>query len=257
MDLNFFHQHGYQILRDVIDPEVATAVRDFLIESYDQALSRLKEELGARDLAELVANIDEESKRPDFATIPHDFRLLMSGHYPLETRLSRQLWQLPRQPRLRRVLEAVFSDQRLFMHMPPMARFILPGNRHAGVPAHQDVSYNKHMSEFVTVWVPLCQIDDACGGVAVYEGSATDRELLSNQQQKFWFEGVPTEGFEKRHCKIDIGDALLLNRWIVHESMPNVSDRIRYSTDMRFFGSGDTSSKHVLDMQDWRVIEPR
>jgi hypothetical protein len=55
---------------------------------------------------------------------------------------------------------------------------------------------------------------------------------------------------------MDVGDALLLNKWIVHESVPNVSSRIRYSIDFRFFSGRDSSSKHLLDMQTWKVIEP-
>jgi hypothetical protein len=38
--------------------------------------------------------------------------------------------------------------------------------------------------------------------------------------------------------------------------MPNVSDHIRFSVDYRFFGRNQTSSKHVLDMQSWKVVAP-
>ena len=52
------------------------------------------------------------------------------------------------------------------------------------------------------------------------------------------------------------GDCLVLNRWVVHGSVANTSDRTRVSTDFRFFPSRETSTKHYLDMQEWRVIDP-
>ena len=57
------------------------------------------------------------------------------------------------------------------MHMPPTARFILPGNSAAAVPPHQDVSYNHHLTDFITAWVPFHPIDEESGGVAVFSGS--------------------------------------------------------------------------------------
>ena len=92
--------------------------------------------------------------------------------------------------------------------------------------------------------------------MAVFEGSGKPVELLEDRDQKFWLKGVPTDGYNKVHCTMDVGDALLLNKWIIHESVANTSNRIRYSIDFRFFSGRESSSKHLLDMQSWRVVEP-
>ncbi len=256
MDLTHFHTHGYQVLPDIIDRDVVQSLVTYLSSDADDALTLLMADLRCNDIVALCQRIDEVAARPDFEKVPKDQRLVMSGHFPIETRLSRTLWQVPKLSVVRSVLETVLNHQQLYMHMPPTARFVLPGNKHAAVPAHQDVSYNKHMSDFVTLWVPLTKIDDECGGVAVFPGSGEPVERLDNFDQKFWLQGVPTQGLPKVHCTMNAGDALLLNKWIIHESMPNLSRRVRYSIDFRFFSASEQSSKHLLDMQNWRVIEP-
>ena len=256
MDLTHFQSHGYQVLPGVIDRETVRSLLTYLAADADDALTLLMADLRCNDVTTLCKRIDETASRPDFDKVPKDQRLVMSGHFPLETRLSRTLWQVPKLAAVRAVLEHVLGGSDLFMHMPPTARFVLPGNKHAAVPAHQDISYNKHMADFVTLWVPLTRIDDQCGGVAVFPGSGQPVERLESFDQKFWLQGVSTEGFPRVHCTMDAGDALLLNKWIIHESVANLSSRIRYSIDFRFFRGRDQSSKHLLDLQNWRVIEP-
>ena len=256
MNLTHFQTHGYQVLKNIIDRDVVQSLLTYLSADADDALTLLMADLRCNDISTLCQRIDEVAQRPDFEKVPKEQKLVMSGHFPVETRLSRTLWQVPRLTAVRSMLETALNHTQLYMHMPPTARFVLPGNKHAAVPAHQDISYNKHMSDFVTLWVPLTKIDDQCGGVAVFPGSGDPVEQLDNHDQKFWLSGVPTDGLPKVHCTMDAGDALLLNKWIIHESMPNLAGRVRYSIDFRFFSGRDLSSKHLLDMQSWRVIEP-
>jgi len=256
MDLSSFQTRGYQVIPGVIDRDVVKSLLTYLSADADDALTLLMADLRCNDIGALCRRIDEVAARPDFEQVPKDQRLVMSGHFPLETRLSRTLWQVPKLATVRKVLEGALNHRELYMHMPPTARFVLPGNKYAAVPAHQDISYNKHMSDFVTLWVPLTRIDDQCGGVAVFEGSGQPVERLESFDQKFWLQGVATEGYPRFHCKMEPGDALLLNKWIVHESVANVSSRVRYSIDFRFFSGREQSSKHLLDMQQWRVIDP-
>lgn len=256
MDLSPFREHGYQVARGLLDPAVVAEVGRFLAGEAEAATAAMAASLGCAGREQVVEAIDRESRRPDFESIAPDLRMTMSGHFPLQARLSPRLWALPRLPAVRAMLEALFNDTRLFMHMPPVARFVLPGNRHAGVPAHQDVSYNKHMSDFVTVWVPMVTIDEACGGVAIFEGSGAEPEHAMSKRDGFWFKPVPSEKYKRVHFPMNVGDALLLNPRVIHGSMPNHSTRTRISVDYRFFGGADHSTKHVLDMQTWKVIEP-
>lgn len=142
-------------------------------------------------------------------------------------------------------------------HAADCEKFILPSNAEAGVPAHQDVSYNRHMSDCLTMWVPLVEIDEFCGGVTVFEGSDATELPTGLNSYGIWNEGVSTEGFDVTNCVPMVpGDVLIFNKLLIHQSMPNVSDRTRFSVDYRFFRESDTSSKHYLDMQSWQVVAP-
>lgn len=256
MKLDFFHQHGYQVLRGVVDPGVLGEVKQFIQQEVDRILAELSDQFGVGDLPEIVRRLKLAAQSPqDVAKDSRQYQG-MTGQTPLELRLSEKLWEIPRLPALRQCVTQALDSEQIYMHMPPMARFVLPGNPNAGVPAHQDISYNKHMENFVTLWVPLVTIDEACGGVAVYEGSNLAQELLDDQTQEIWLKGLSTDGYVERHCTMEMGDALLLNQWIIHQSMPNRSQTTRLSIDYRFFSQPEKTSKHLLDIQRWQVVSP-
>lgn len=232
MDLTPFHTQGYQVLPNLVDRDVVQSLMTYLSADADDALTLLMADLRCNDLSTLCKRIDEIAAGPDFQKVPRDQKRVMSGDFPVETSQSRTLWQVPKLASVRSVLEAALNHTHLYMHLPPAARFVLPGVRQAAIKAHQDVSDNPHLSDFVTLWVPLTKIDDQCGGITVIDGQ------------------------NRIHCRMEAGDALLLSKWIMHESMPNVSGRVCYSLDFQFFTGRDLSSKRLLDMQNWRVIEP-
>lgn len=255
MDLRFFREHHYQVLRGVIDSKIATSVRAFLSKESESTVAELQAAFGVRDYAGLCSAIDAAFTNGKSKELDRDLQLKMTGHFSLQTRLSRELWAIPKLPTVRAVLEDILEDDRLYMHMPPTARFVLPGNVRAGVPPHRDVSYNEHMNGFVILWVPLTRIDEKCGGVGFFEGSQRDR-VKAEGHDGFWLSGVDSSGYPYVHPHLEVGDALLISQWLLHQSSPNVSDHPRFSIDFRFMSSNHASTKHVLDMQKWQIVEP-
>lgn len=215
MNLASFYSVGYQVIPNVV-PEIT--------------------------LAPLLAFLEREASRSD------ESETVKSGHFPLATRLSDTLQEAILTFEIKGFLGEIFPNQQLCMHLPPMARFVSPGNQMAMVPPHQDISYNKHLEDFVVVWIPLTPIDDECGGVCVHKASHTLDEQLTNLSRDVWLEGIPDQGFEKEHCHMNAGDALLFHKQLIHESMPNKSSRTRYSLDLRFFGSNSRSTKPFLNL---------
>lgn len=250
-----FVTHGYVVVRDVLDRSITARLHDHLQSNVDVALAILRESFPFADHKDLNRKVDAVYDDGSLASYPFALQQIMSGHFDLKTRLSAELLALLDSHDLMGLLEDALEAQGLRLHMPPVARFVLPDNRHAGVPAHQDRLYNSHMGRFVTVWVPLVPIDDLCGGVLVHHGR-TDEERVTSPKDRFWFPGLPEQECRKVHCKIGPGDVILLSDMIVHESMPNRSDRIRLSIDYRFFGSHTESTKHFLDVATRTVVAP-
>ena len=255
-----FKADGYQIIRNVIPKDTVIKVRSFLELEVDKALLPAWSELGCNSQSEMLSktkDILEKKSAKTLNDLSDSTKHSITGHFSLETRLSEVLWAIPLSSEFQNVLRTILNSQTLSMHMPPVARFVLPHNIYAGVPPHQDFSYNSHLSDFVTVWIPLVDTDDACGGVTIFKGSGKHAPIpYESGPEEFWLKGIPTFDYQAVHTKMQMGDILVFNKNIIHASRPNNSERIRYSLDCRFFGSQDTSTKHYLNLQTKKVVSP-
>ena len=255
-----FETKGYQVFEQVIPLEYIESCRAFLAEQIEATLKPVQDEIGCQsdaDILSFIKKINEEPNGLGIESLSKATRDTLSGHFSLEARMSTLLQEIACSTKLVSILKTILKSSKVYMHMPPTARFVLPGNIYAGVPPHQDISYNKHMTDFVTVWVPFVDIDEECGGVIIFDGSGQHPEYVVHKQySNFWLEAVPTDGFRPNSCQIKPGDVLILNKLIIHSSSPNKSRRTRISTDFRFFGEGGKSTKHYLDMEIKEVVSP-
>jgi len=261
--------HGFQIFKEVISIEAITSVRQFLEDELAHAIEILAP-LG-------ISGLDFESglkagkllAGPEAEKIEEQVKSLLAGHFPLSSRLSERLWDLPKDSGLQSLLNFVFNGQPISMHMPPVARFVLPGNFGAAVPAHKDFDYNLHLNDFFTFWIPLVDIDRECGGISFYLKSGNHkltfdsefREIESEEvdvlNSRFWLPALSTDSLNKIVCSpIFPGDVVVFNPEVVHGSELNNSSRTRLSVDMRFFRKNFGSRKHFLDLQEWRIVNP-
>jgi ectoine hydroxylase-related dioxygenase (phytanoyl-CoA dioxygenase family) len=258
MTESFFWQFGFEVFRNVVPKEIIYEIAGFLNERIEASVSAAKDEIGCSldsNFVETIADISSGC-RGGVESLTKSTRDTLTGHFPLDVRLSETLWKIPYSEPLRSIIKTILRSENIFMHMPPTARFVLPGNIYAGVPPHQDISYNKHMTDFVTVWTPLVDIDEECGGVTVYEGSGYDNEHpVESLSSEFWQRGVSVDAYKPNHCCMNAGDILILNKFIIHGSRFNQSNKTRISIDFRFFGEHARSNKHYLDIQQRKVFK--
>jgi ectoine hydroxylase-related dioxygenase (phytanoyl-CoA dioxygenase family) len=206
----------------------------------------------------VTALVDRQSN-----VIPEKHMHIFQGHYPLEVRLSETLREFPRFANNHPLLFELLGTKRLFAHMPPTARYVLPRCSLAAVPPHQDISYNRHMDDFCVVWVPLVPIDERCGGMAAYRRTNHVGEVLTGEVlpgANGWLRPIKSADLERAErvvlTPLEVGDAVILGHRTIHESMPNRSNRVRLSCDFRFFGERSHSTKHYLDLASDTVVAP-
>jgi Phytanoyl-CoA dioxygenase (PhyH) len=252
-----FQDEGVVILKGVLPAGACGATHDFLAAALDgmaDLFARYGVATDAPDCGKKVARLLASP------AVPPEDRHVLLGHFPLPVRLDQALWQIPLGLAEPPFLYELLGARRLFVHMPPTARFVLPGNEKAAVPAHQDVSYNKHLGPFCVVWVPLVEIDRACGGMAVYPRTQGRGELFTGDKvapADGWIPGIEVAGLAHVELyPLAPGDVVVMGSETVHESMPNRSARTRLSVDFRFFGDNSRSSKHYLDLAARRVVAP-
>jgi hypothetical protein len=102
---------------------------------------------------------------------------------------------------------------------------------------HQDGIYNYGI-DFITCWVPLMDIGDDVGGLAVtpgsHLGSLYSPDVFRNPGQRVGIpEGaIPDAAWRRPDYKV--GDLLMFHSMTAHAGLPNRSDRFRLSMDVRF-----------------------
>jgi Phytanoyl-CoA dioxygenase (PhyH) len=253
-----FAEEGILVIKQAVPAAVCRATHDYLAGAVNDMAGLFARHGIAADAPDAGAQVARLLDHP--AKVPSEDRHVLLGHFPLPVRLSEALWQIPLALATQPLLYALLGATKLFVHMPPTARFVLPGNVKAAVPAHQDVTYNKHLGPFCVVWAPLVDIDRACGGMAVYPRTQGRGELFTGDAvapADGWIPGVEVAGIERLELyPLAPGDVVIMGNETVHESMPNLSSRTRLSIDFRFFGDNSRSSKHYLDLAERRVVAP-
>jgi hypothetical protein len=259
MDLTMFRDFGYQVIHDILPPNLIAKLLLFIKHEEGLAIAQAMKEIPCSDWELLVEKAEQLADRPDAAAqISFETKRIVSGFIRLEARLSEVFYEIPRNNSIRGILKELLPCEHLRLQMPPSVRFVRPGNTLGFIGAHQDFSYNSHLKRFVVLWIPLVPVDNTCGGVAVYHGTGSMPELLPDHQVTRWIykQTVNLENNKPIALNMVPGDILLLNEFIVHESVPNVSDRTRYSISMRFFGDDFEPTKHYLDLDSWQMITP-
>jgi phytanoyl-CoA hydroxylase len=124
----------------------------------------------------------------------------------------------------------------------------LPGQELlAGAAWHQDSSYygpDTQNSLIITCWMPLVPADATSGCLQVVRGShrlgLVQHEFIDRGGQALW--EVPRALIDQRlvvDCPMQRGDVLLMHNLLMHHSVPNNSETIRWSMDIRYIRAGD------------------
>jgi len=118
---------------------------------------------------------------------------------------------------------------------------------------HQDfVDYDqKDMSDGITAWIPLVDIDNDIGPLRALVGShvggkVTDYEILKDSKSelasdKHKISNDITSKYEQKNIPVNIGDIIYISMNLIHASGQNQSQKIRFSAQGRYF---NILSKH-------------
>lgn len=166
---------------------------------------------------------------------------------PLDAIDDRSFYDVPYHPELldtettQRLLLRVFGEP-VFTFRSLTVRYALPADdRHISLP-HQDHFFIRHTAAFRTLWVPLLPIEPAGGALAVACGSHRaglrrheETDVLSyvlkgRRQRGLPLDDVPHPWHTTTYRP---GDALLFHSHALHWALPNESDSVRISVDVR------------------------
>jgi hypothetical protein len=235
--LRAFHEDGFVVVRDFFTTEELDPVCDEVAGLVDDLARRLRH-------AGRIAD--------DFAGAPFDERLtLLERAFPgaatlihiggvLGPALAR-LWETPR---LLDLVEQLIGPD-IAGHPVWNLRAKTPNNPLATVPWHQDTAYMAAGSENTlqpTAWIPLVDATERMGTLQVVRGGhrhGLRRHRLENERghPRSWYLYIPEDELppgERVVCEMPRGSFLLFNQMVPHRSTENLSERIRWSVDLRW-----------------------
>ncbi|HYR89136.1 MAG TPA: phytanoyl-CoA dioxygenase family protein [Terriglobia bacterium] len=253
-----FDAKGYVLERAFLDGDAVEKARSLLIASKDR-LHWLLEQWVGESISDSGVFARHQARIVEYEArgLPKDLRHYLVGEFDLETRLDRSICGVLSSPSVREQLTRFLDAPQYYIHYPPMVRFKMADVLGSILPAHQDFTYNAHLRDFITVWVPLVDIDDEVGGVILYEGSQHGRSLdhASKGPWAYGLNGSEIHGYTKHHIHMRVGDVLIFPPLMIHESAPHRSHtRVRYSIDFRVFVAPDYTTKSYFDPFGDRVV---
>ena len=240
---------GFHVEETLLTPDDVRRLGSFLEERRRALTDRFEQWIGA-PLSDDESYQRHQARTAEYVArgMEEDFRHYLRGELDLETRLSPDALAFLHDAGTRDRIAELLGFEHFLLHYPPMLRFVPPGAQASAVPPHQDCSYNAHLTDFCTLWIPLTDIDAQCGGVIVYEGSQV-LPPLPHHAEGSWEQGVDVspETYPPHHVEVSAGDGLFFPETLVHQSAQNTSDRIRYSLDLRLIRSPEHTTKSYYD----------
>ena len=224
-------EHGYLLLRGALNRDLVQRVRDDLIAVLHDC------------------NILESPAAPPiWSGGPPPTEEEYMAYYERAVQLD-SFNRLAESAEVRAVMEAIHDgpvqvwEQRLLRIIPPDPDGAAP----LGVGAHQDGSpqLGYLTQDFCTAWVPLTDIDERLGGLAVVPGShrggvraqtgSASSSLRTAKTQTF---EAPSAGEQWVTSTYRPGDLVVFASMTLHKGQPNTSDRLRLSCDFRYQPQG-------------------
>lgn len=233
-----FNEHGYVILRGMIEPEIVQGVRD----SVNQLIERLVDKL-----------IAERKINDPFREEPFETRLYRICKHCLEEapKIYRPELHLEGFYHLffhKKLLHAVGSllGDEIRLYPNYSVRPKLPDFEAVRVLWHQDGGYtdieggNRGVDtlRMVNVWTPLVTATVENGCMQFIPGTHKLGIIPHIQKNEYYLE-IKDEYLQPRLAEaVDIellpGDVVLFHNLLFHQGLPNHSDHIRWSVDWRY-----------------------
>lgn len=254
--IHHYKTQGFAHFKQLIPTSLTTDIKMFLVNEFEKLNRHCKQSYG---VALTDANSVANAYQGNLAARAQAERFLFSGVYPTDVRLHPNVEQILHCKPLQELSKHLLNCDTLFAHVPVMSRYITPHSQTSAVPPHKDNQYNSHLTNFVTVWIPLVNIDSLCGGVNFYpneDSSVKAPTKTKKQDDNYWHEPINVSQLPCVSPHLSVGDVLIFDPNIIHGSAPNNAEHIRYSLDIRLFSERDSSSKYCINLTTGERISP-
>ena len=234
--VEFLRREGYLMVPDVLSPSLF----DTLKAEFDETVDRYARDTQARGLLDELFEAEPFERRLacvcEAVEDPSDLLRQVNGKLRTPGMFAVMIC-----PAILDIVES-FIGPEVFVHPQFNARAKMPNQDATVVPWHQDLGYLEPDAEetfMVNFWIPLVNANRDNGCLEVIAGS--HRMPLAHHETGLGpagnFKGLTEDRLppgERVLCPLEVGGVLLIQHKTLHRSLPNTSDHIRWSLDLRY-----------------------
>jgi phytanoyl-CoA hydroxylase len=233
--IDFFKEQGYLLLPGAVDP----AIFQPLIGEFEAIIEeRARQAHAAGRLAEIYEDAPFERRMAlVYRAMTEEDAADLWGKVHGKNQKTAGMFGIITHPALLDIVESLIGPE-ILAHPQFNSRAKLPHHQATVVPWHQDLGYLREDADetfMVNFWVPLVDAPLESGPLQVIPGS--HRWGLIPHSHVDGYLGIPEPELPPHtvvDCPMAVGDLLLIQHKTVHRSTPNVSDRVRWSLDLRY-----------------------
>lgn len=229
----FYHEHGYLLAEGVI-PRDALDLAQLILERWvDQTIQGwvdsglLTDSLHDVDFAHRLLRAWDAAGHP---------RYLRS---PRRDLVSREMFDFLRHPAVLDIAQDLLDTSEILAHGIFNARPKLPNQKWTDTPWHQDAQYYRDAEHIhvATIWIPLQDVSEFNSCLQVAPGQHRAELYDGHNDEETGFLGLSKEvraALTGQSIAMKAGDALCFTQLTPHGALPNRSDGIRWSMDVRY-----------------------
>lgn len=230
--ISFYREHNYLHARGVIPEELLQLAEKILRRWVDETIEQwVQQGLLSDRFADLVfhhrlVKAWNEAGRPKYLRSPR------------RDLVSMEMFDFMRHPVFLDLAEDLLGNPEILAHGIFNARPKLPDQLWTDTPWHQDAQYytdaaNTHV---ISMWMPLKKVTEYNSCMQVAPGFFQDR-LLEAYDDVSGFIGLSKQDAAKLKpvsVEMEPGDLLCFTQLMPHRALPNQSDAVRWSMDVRY-----------------------
>ena len=153
--------------------------------------------------------------------------------------VCQELFQFMSEPKVIDIAEDLLGTPEVFMHGVFNLRPKLPDQRWTRTPWHQDSQYYPSIAQVHTlsIWMPLQRVTTENSCLQVAEGYHRGDMYAITEDEETGFLGISREeraAIPGIPIEMEAGDALCFTQLTPHAALPNKSDAVRWSIDLRY-----------------------
>ena len=238
-----FRQDGYLIVRNMLPHAALQPLISELEEKVDNAIHEAVRQ-GQLDAADTFVAAAFANRLALASDACKDRRWLWQTFFSRGKPISAGMFALRTTPALLDATEALIGPE-ILAHPQFALRPKMPDLDLLDIPWHQDLAYlipaEAGETLVVNFWIPLAPATAQNGCMQVIPGShlkgLLEHDILIKTKGHRGTKGIPDAALPAGDfvtCEVNTGDVLLTMERMVHRSIPNRSNTVRWSVDTRY-----------------------